>query len=196
MMSGEKHASISFIQGKIRALVEEFTQGKVSSEQFNILYERFSGQLALISSGMEMASDPEMNTIAIRSATQAKAIGLGVYHHRSGTMVETLGTFNASPAVLSGVLNEFSDRMQRGEYIESRLMRLEAGVWLLFAARTYTTAVVVFVNEPSAWQLREIERLHHDFEQANQRYLDAANVDARSLARPFMGFVRRKLNES
>jgi len=181
------------VQQKIRDLVAEFTQGKVSTEQFNILYERFSAQLTLASSGMKITQDESFNTFAIRSATRGKAVGLGVYHHRSGTMVETLGNFEVPPDIMSGVLNEFSDRLERRELIEPRLVKLEGGYWLVFMARSLTTAIVVFVNEPSAAQLRELERLHHDFEEANRRYLDAMSVDSQALARPFLGFIKRKL---
>ncbi|MCS6834765.1 MAG: hypothetical protein NZ750_01960 [Anaerolineae bacterium] len=192
-MSTDKGAHLEQVQQKIRNLVTEFTQGKVSAEQFNILYERFSAQLALASSGVQIAQDESFNTVAIRSATRGKAVGLGVYHHRSGTMVETLGSFDVPPAVMSGVLNEFSDRLERHELIEPRLLKLESVYWLVFMARTMTTAIIVFVNEPSAAQLRELERIHHDFEEANRHHLEASTVDPHALARPFLGFIKRRL---
>jgi len=193
MIMDKRGDHVEQVQQKLRDLVTEFTQGKVSTEQFNILYERFSAQLALAGSGMKIAQDDSFNTVAIRSATRGKAVGLGVYHHRSGTMVETLGSFDVPPGVMSGVLNEFSDRLERRELIEPRLLKLDGGCWLAFMARSLTTAIVVFVNEPSAAQLRELERIHHDFEEANRRHLEASAVDSQALARPFLGFIKRKL---
>lgn len=193
-MSMDKRGDqVELVQQKIRDLVTEFTQGKVSTEQFNILYERFSAQLTLVGSDMKIAQDDSFNTVAIRSATRGRAVGLGVYHHRSGTMVETLGSFDVPPAVMSGVLNEFSDRLERRELIEPRLLKLEGGYWLAFMARSQTTAIVVFINEPSTAQLRELERIHHDFEEANRCHLEASTVDRQALARPFLGFIKRKL---
>ena len=39
-------------------------------------------------------------------------------------------------------------------------------MWVVFMARTFTTAVVMFKNEPAPAQIRELERLLHDFEEA------------------------------
>ena len=53
------------------------------------------------------------------------------------------------------------------------------------AAGRYTTIVTLFQNEPSQEQVREIERLHHDFEVANEVHLSTPSVDSSRLAYPF-----------
>lgn len=185
------------VQRKIRNLLTEFGEGKISNEQFNILYERFNNQLemalqVLDGSGPQAQGD---STIAIKHATSGKAVGLAIYHHRSGTTIETLGNFDLSPEVISPTLNEFSKKLEERKFIEAVTRKLSTGMWVVFMARTFTTAIVMFRNEPAPAQIRELERLLHDFEEANNSNLDNMNVDQEKLAKPFIGFVLRKLKK-
>lgn len=184
------------VQQKIRNLVAEFSAGQISREQFNILYERYIGQLRLTQDVMDHEDDNDeahVSTIAIRRATAGHAVGMGVYHHRSGLMIETMGAFDLPPSALSGILNELLSRIERREYIKPLLKRAAGGLWLVFIPRRYTTTITVFRNEPSAQQIEELDHIQHDFEEANRRLLDVPEVDTKQLALPFMGLVRKKL---
>ncbi|MDQ7026981.1 MAG: hypothetical protein Q9P01_11880 [Anaerolineae bacterium] len=187
------------VQGKIKRLLTEFGEGKISSEQFNILYARYSNQLDMARSvleGEEERTTPGSNisTIAIRAATTGKALGLAIYHHRSGMIIETLGTFDLSADIISPTLNEFSDKLDKREFIEPKTKKLTNGLWVVFMARRFTTAIVIFRNEPAPRQVKELERLQHAFEEANHHNLDKMDVDKSKLAKPFLNFVRRKLS--
>ena len=185
------------VQGKIQNLLKEFGAGHISSEQFNILYARYSNQLDMAISAMEGAAQrtpgSDISTYAIRQATTGKALGLAVYHHRSGTIIESLGNFDLAPDIISPTLNEFSDKLEKREFIEPVTQKLSSGLWVVFMARRFTTAIVVFRNEPSPRQVKELERLLHDFEEANRHNLDKMDVDKSKLAKPFLNFVRKKL---
>jgi hypothetical protein len=186
------------VQRKIRNLLAEFGEGKLSNEQFNILYERYNNQLemALQARDEQMAAATGGDsTIAIKQATIGKAMGMAIYHHRSGTIIETLGTFDLSPDVISHTINEFSHKLEQRQFIEPVTRKLSSGIWVVFMARHFTTAVVIFKNEPAPRQIRELERLLHDFEEANSHNLDKLNVEKDKLAKPFLGFVRRKLTQ-
>jgi len=183
------------VQRKIRNLLIEFGEGKISSEQFNILYERFNNQLEMALQVLDGESPrtQDDSTIAIKHATSGKAIGMAIYHHRSGTIIETLGSFDLSPATISPTLNEFSKKLEDRSFIEPVTRKLSSGTWIVFMARSFTTAIVMFKNEPAPAQIRELERLLHDFEEANHTNLDKTNVDSDKLAKPFIGFVLKKL---
>lgn len=185
------------IREKMHNLVIEFGAGTISNEQFNILYERYNNQLEIASSAGSGNNDPMLSsgvpTIAIRQATSGKAIGLGIYHHRSGVTIETIGTFDLPPEAISPVLNQFSDKIENREFIEPYIQKLSKEHWAVFMARHYTTAIVIFRNEPAPRQIKEMQRLLHDFEEANRSYLDRSTVDASKLARPFNVIVQRKL---
>lgn len=187
------------IQAKIRDLLTEFGEGKVSNEQFNILYERYNNQLEMALQALEGSvparNGNEVTTIALRRATTGKAIGLAVYHHRSGTIIETLGNFELPPEVISATLNDFSQKLEERAFVEPVTSKLSSGLWVVFMARQLTTAIVVFKNEPAPAQIRELERLLHDFEEANRHLLGKMQVDREKLAKPFIGFVRKKLSQ-
>ncbi|MEM9951272.1 MAG: hypothetical protein AAF846_06725 [Chloroflexota bacterium] len=186
------------IQRKIRNLLAEFGSGQLSNEQFNILYERYNNQLEMALQVLDGQSKPkqdnDMSTIAIRHATTGKAIGLSIYHHKSGTIIETLGNFDLSAEIISPTLNEFSKKLEERAFIEPVTRKLTSGMWLIYMARHYTTAIVLFKNEPAPAQIRELERLLHDFEEANHNFLKQMTVDSSKLAKPFIGFVRKKLS--
>jgi hypothetical protein len=185
------------VQGKIKNLLKEFGAGKISNEQFDILYERYNNQLEMANSALDTTQEQmpgaNMSTIAIRKATTGKAVGLGIYHHRSGTIIETLGNFDVPPQVMSPVLNEFSDKLEMQAFIEAKTQKLDARHWVVFMAREYTTVIVIFRNEPAPAQIQQMKRLQHDFENANERFLKTNQVDADKLARPFMVFVKKRL---
>lgn len=184
------------VQRKIRNLLTEFGDGKISNEQFNVLYERFNNQLEMalqVLDGESPGTQGGDSTIAIKHATSGKAIGLAIYHHRSGIIIETLGNFDLSPEIISPTLNGFSKKLEDRSFVEPVTRKLSTGMWVVFMARTFTTAVVMFRNEPAPAQIRELERLLHDFEEANHSNLNKMSVDTDKLAKPFIGFVLKKL---
>ena len=64
----------SEIQDKVKKLIQEFSEGKISSEQFDLIYARYNNQLALAEQSLygEEYESP-VNTIAILDATKGKA---------------------------------------------------------------------------------------------------------------------------
>jgi hypothetical protein len=191
------------IQKKIQALIAEFADGKLSREQFNVIYERYSSRLEIADQAM-FSGNPDAiaivqggpATIAVKAAYMGIAIGLAIYHNKSGTMVDTLGEFDVPVSLIAPTLNDFSNLMDSKKYIDRRVEKIGPQQWVLFAAGRYTTIVTLFKNEPSQNQIKELERLHHDFEEANQSHLAKDNVDKNKLAYPFLRFVQRKLKKS
>jgi hypothetical protein len=188
----------SQVQGKIQSLLTEFADGKLSREQFHAIYEHYSSQLTMAEQALRSDDSGSVKlkggeTIGIRQAYTAKAIGLVIYHNKSGVLLDTLGEFDIPSANISPVLNDFSQMMQANELIDRRVEQVSPNQWLLFAAGKYTTVVTQFHNEPSYHQSREIERLHHDFEVANEAFLSSGRGDASKLAYPFLVFVQQKI---
>lgn len=194
----EAKAFRALLEEKIQNLVEEFANGKISREQFHILYERYNGRLAIANQAL-LSGNPEAIQIAqsgpptmlVRDMYQGKAIGMVIYHNKSGRILETLGDFDAPETKVAGILKEISQKMAENAYLDHRLEKLDRQKWMLFAPRTFSTVVTIFLNEPAVAQMRDIERLHHDFETANHTSLDSDTVDGSKLAYPFLAFVQR-----
>ncbi|HRF97604.1 MAG TPA: hypothetical protein PLZ51_20490, partial [Aggregatilineales bacterium] len=89
----------------------------------------------------------------------------------------------------------FTLQMLANQLIDRRIEKIGKKDWLLFLPGQYTTVVILFVNEPSPLQIRELERLRHDFEQANRAQLAKEHIDTNALAYPFLIFVKKKFGK-
>lgn len=188
------------IQRKIQTVLAEFADGTLSREQFHAIYAHYSNQLTILEAALNLPVSDDTQpvgkpneTIAIRTSHMGKALGLVIYHHKSGMFVETLGQFDVPPSRLAPTLNDFSLMIETNKLIDRRVEKIGMKQWLMFAPGRYTTIVTLFHNEPSPHQIRELERLHHDFEVANTSHLAVSRVDPSKLAYPFLVFVQQKL---
>ncbi|MBC7815153.1 MAG: hypothetical protein H7175_28605 [Burkholderiales bacterium] len=188
------------VQEKMRTLVEEFALGNLSREQFHVIYDKYNTQLSIVEHALRGA-DPETvmgiaqdgpPTIKLREGYTAKALGMVIYSNRNGTVIETLGEFDVAADKISTVLNDLSHMMQANKMVERQVKKISNRHWLAFMPARYTTVVTLFQNEPSQAQMRQLERLHHDFEEANRSFLQRTTVDATKLAYPFLVFVQKK----
>lgn len=185
------------VEAKIQGLLTEFAEGKISREQFQVIYARYDSQLLAAEKGLDTADVSNgMDTIHIRTVHMGKAMGLAIYHHRSGRLIDTLGSFDVQTSRVARVLNDFSQLMESKKLIDRKVQRAGDQEWLFFAAGKHTTVVTLFQNEPAVQQMREIERLHHDFEVANDATLSGAQVDPSKLAYPFHVFIQQKLKRT
>lgn len=191
------------LRDKMQALLAEFADGKISREQFHVIYEKYTTQLSIVEQAMRSA-DPEtvMNiakdgpaTIVLREGYMGKALGLLIYSHRAGTVIETLGDFDVPVARVAPVLHQYTKLMEEDQFLEKEVRKISSRQWLLFVPGQFTTAVTLFQNEPSPLQTRQIERLHHDFEIANRALLQTGKVDAAQLAFPFLVFIQNSLRK-
>lgn len=192
----------SEVEGKIQNLIVEFAAGKISREQFHLLYNRYNGQLSVANEAIaenDMRALKEIQnsvpTIFVKEATAGKAIGMSIFHHDSREFIESLGEFNVPIGQLTPVLHHMISRIDANEFVEPKVVNLKRGQWLIFESRQLTTIVTVFQNEPSAVQIRELQRLHHDFEIANRRFLEMDTVNATLLGYPFLSIVQRSLGK-
>lgn len=185
---------------KMQQLIDDFAAGKISREQFNTIYERYHSVIALADmaeasrmpdSVMGLTHDLEP-TVAVRDQLQGRAVGMVIYHHRSGRILETLGRFEGPRAVLQPEFEALMQQLRQGHRPRRRVRRLDERRWLVYIPGSLTTIVVQFRHEPALNQLRQLVDLQRDFEQANAGLLAAAQVDPNQLGFPFYAFVRNR----
>ncbi len=203
MMNSKKSPAERYrdeVQVKIQNLLDEFSEGDISREQFNVIYARYSDQLLIAEKALVMkdetvldSADYGVATVALRQATTGMAVGMAIHHQRSSMMIEMLGDFSIAPEVISPILNSIVEKVEAGKTIEPDIRQAPSGSWMVFTALKYTTVVTVFTKQPAPAQVKEIQRLHTDFETANHKFLAANMVKASDLAYPFLTFVEKKL---
>lgn len=188
------------VEGKIQKTVQEFAEGKLSREQFQLIYARYTDQLTIATMALmsgetgkidDVKSDGS-STIAIKSSAQGKAVGLMIYYNKTGTILETLGDVSVPIGVIGPILNDFSMLMEDNQKVERQVKKIQDREWLLLSAGKYTTIVTQFRNEPALIQIQYLEKLHSDFEKANRALFETDRVSAESLAYPFMVFIEKK----
>ncbi|MDX2076400.1 MAG: hypothetical protein SFZ02_08205 [bacterium] len=186
------------VENKIQSIITEFAEGKISREQFQVIYARYSEQLAIanaaLMTGSELAQkNDNTSTIAVRTAYQGKATGLMIYYNRNGIILETLGELTVPISVIGPMLNNFSFLMEEHKQTERLVKKIGEKEWLLLAMGRYTTIVTQFKNEPSQLQIRELERLHKHFEDANATLFVNEKANAQNMAYPFLEFIEKRI---
>lgn len=184
------------VQKKIANLLEEFSEGKLNREQFHALYERYNAQLELAekatTADVPVAKDG--GTMLLRDKYMGKAQGLIIFANESGNVVETLGSFEVAMDRVLPVLLEFTEEWKAGRIVDRAVRQAGKDEWLLFVAGQFTTVVTLFKHEPSGYQTHVIQRMHKEFEEANQaQFRTGEDVDAARLVYPFFSFVKRNL---
>lgn len=193
---------IAQVHRKMSKLVQEFAQGEINRTQFHQLYDRYQRQIMTVAQ-MIAESDPASwrdairdteDTLNIKQRLTAKAVGLCVVDNRSGATIETFGDFAIADEQIAPMLSSYRSAAAEIFRAGMRSAELENGQWLCFVPGSFTTLVALFSLEPSDSQLQMVERLHHDFEQANRAALETGPVDPQTLAYPFYSFVKRRAN--
>lgn len=188
----------TLIQTKIKTVLDEFAQGKLSREQFQTVYAHYDAQLQIAEAALGDQHPLTMQTntgetMALKQAHMGKAIGMLIYHNKSAALIDTLGAFEGGSALLHPLRADFALALEGRLSVPRRVVKTGGLQWLLLTTGQYTTVITLFQNEPAQLQVAEIERLHHDFEIANGYFLATPRVDAGRLAYPFLVFVQQKL---
>lgn len=182
------------IQSKISALIADLSAGKISNEQFEIVYGRYRYTLSVAEKSLA-DKGPEFKSFTtgdLLQGMQARPVGLSLYHHGSGLTIETQGLFELPSCVTAPVLNDLSLNVEWGIFTEPVIKKLGDYTWIAFMARHYTTLMVLFRNEPSRQHMRQMEHLQHDFEETNKNMLSRCTVNSQQLIRPFKGYIQER----
>jgi hypothetical protein len=179
------------LQNKMSALMADLSAGKISHEQFELVYGYYQKRLLHTEESLaETSSNKPFNTGDLLRGVQAQPIGLSFYHHGSGTTIERVGQFDLPLHLMTPILNDFSLAVEWQVFTEPVVKLLSGSMRVVFMARYYTTLMVVFSNEPSRQQMREMERTHHDFEETNKRTLMGLSVNPYQVTPSRMAFMK------
>ncbi len=200
---------ISQTRTKMEQLVEDFADGKLNREQFQMLYDRYQTQINGVKLIL-MENDPSMwstaldtqETLALRKKLLAKAVGLVVYLNKTGTLLDTLGKFEVDGTNVAKLMQKFKEYVDKhGEPTSSHpteiryrqmVVELPPYDWMFIAKGLLTTTITRFSREPTQDQRETMIRLLRDFEMANTSHLKKPNVTVEDLAMPFQVFVKRQ----
>ncbi len=167
---------IEQVQSKMRKLADEFAAGEINREQFYKIYEHYQTQInlatAMIAEAdvLSLGTFSPAETIAIRKQLTGKAKAAAVYYHETSQFLETIGDFELPVAMLTTTLTGIADEVERRGTAEPVSIPVGRD-WVLFVPGQYSTAIMVFSNEPVMRQVAIVQNMHHNFETANQAAL-------------------------
>jgi hypothetical protein len=192
----EGQSFIEQIQAKMNTLVGEFAQGEISREQFQKIYDHYQQQIILTTQLMADANASVVDslsagkTMGLRESLTGQALSLAVYYHTTRSILETAGNFDMPTPKLLPFLNSLAEQVAQGRVCIPQTQIID-GKWLLFIPGKFSTVVILFSHEPAARQISILERMHRDFEAANEKSLRGGQVDTQNLVYPFEALVRK-----
>ena len=190
------------VQAKVDQLAADFDAGIINRTQFRSLYTHYQQQIQSIeniiaagpSSDDWKGAVAEGRSILIRHEHSARAVGYAIFENESGMPLSTLGQFELDPALLVPMLASYRSAAREAFGAGTRSTEMEDGRWLGFVPGEFTTMLALLSGEPADKQLRFLEQLHRQFEQANRRRLADPPVEASDLLFPheyYLGQWRR-----
>lgn len=187
---------ITQLQQKMRALAADFARGEINRDQFHTLYERYQAQMNLATMVEEASAMPsnagmQEGTIAIKNRLMGKAVKMAIYHHHARRIVENIGNFDVPLSVLEPIMDGILALQSAGEALAPQTHEY-GSMWLLVAPGRYSSALMVFSNEPVVRQVSSVQAMHADFEVANEAIL-RANTPNGELALPFFSIIVKTL---
>ncbi|MBZ0100090.1 MAG: toll/interleukin-1 receptor domain-containing protein [Taibaiella sp.] len=188
------------IYKKLHRLADDFAGGTISRSQFLVVYERYTSQLTMADKALTTTYPEPLTGVArwestpyILASHMGKAVGMLVYHNRNQTPIETLGEFTLSQIPILPTLQAIWSGLDPRVLFDTQTQKVSEKQWLVFVVRELTSVITLFHNEPSRLQVREIERLHYDFENANRNVLANEIIEREKLAYPFLVFIRNRI---
>lgn len=191
---------IALVHQKMSRLVQEFANGEINRTQFHKLYDRYQRQIAAVAQ-LLAESDPALwraaiadgeDTQHLKKRLSARPIGMALYLAGAEQPLQSFGAFDIAPARIQPMLEGYQRAVGAVFRAGMRRTELDDGRWLCFVPGGHTTLVALFSLEPTDNQLATLDRLHHDFEEANRHILERGVPDPEALAYPYYTFVQRR----
>ncbi len=191
---------IALVRQKMSRLVQEFANGEINRTQFHQLYDRYQRQITAVaqllaesdSALWRAAVNDGEDTQHLKKRLSAQPIGMAVYLAGADHPLQTFGIFDIAPSRIQPILESYGRAV--GDVFRAGMRRteLDDGRWLCFVPGAHTMLVALFSLEPTDSQLATLDRLHHDFEEANCHALEQSAPDPQALAYPYYTFVPRR----
>lgn len=186
---------VSILNEKIQKIIYEFSNGEISTQQFNLIYERYSNQLKIALQGRDGESQPILggiSTIAIKEDASGKPKGLIIYHQASQQIIVRIGTDEITDK-LASQLHSYKSHSPESPLEFAELYNLnhpKFSNWVVLVTGRFVTLAVFFVNEPAQAQIRGFFKSLEDYEKVNETFLQQEEVDVTKIGSTFQGLNR------
>jgi hypothetical protein len=188
---------LSLLDRKLQQLEQDFQQGRVNATQYRAIRRHYVEQREVAMRLRQSYPDSdrwrvvleEGKTSFLMQLNEAVCHGIALYDLGTRQRIYLQGNLPPAAEEAMALLRTFGP--SAGGAPAGRMMATQAedGSALLLIPGQNTAALVVFSQQPPAWQVRALREVHRNFETANKGAL--ARGDTRSLVFPDMTrFIR------
>ena len=188
---------LASLERKLIRLEQDFQQGRINASQYRAIRRHYLEQRQVAIRLRQAYPDSdrwrivleEGKTTFLMQLNEAECRSVALYDIETRKRIFTQGEMPASAEEAMGLLRTFGSSGGGAPVDRMFATRAEDGTALLLIPGRHTVALVVFSQDPPAWQVRALREVHSNFEIANRASLSRG--ERHSLIFPDLGrFVK------
>lgn len=178
-VSPELRDLLGSLEAKMDRLEDDFSKGRINASQYRAIKKHYldQRQVALRLQKAHPESDrwrvvlEEGKTTFLMQLNEAVLRSFTLYDLRSRDRIYNQGNLPIAAEESVRLLSTFGPEGPQAEPGRMLGMQAEDGSAYLLIPGSYTAALVVFTQDPPAWQVRAMREVHSNFEAANKATL-------------------------
>jgi hypothetical protein len=168
------------LRQKTADVANDFYHGKINRAQFLSLYSHYNEKVIIIE--RMLARDPNTqawqpvarpgHTTFLRQHYEARVMAFAVYDQGKFDPITVQGTFPIPTGMVQQILQALYVVQKTRRDLKPVSRKTNNSEWLVVIPGFWTTAIALYSLEPAAYQVKNANNLHQDFERANRQALE------------------------
>jgi len=167
------------LRQKTARVAAEFASGKINRAQFIALYAHYNEKRIIIERLLERDPDTQAwqsvarsgQTAFLRQHYASRVLSYAIYFHDSLQPLIVQGQPSLPEDITLKILTAIRLVRRTQRTLSAQRKQIDESHWAVFIPAEFTTAIAMFLLEPSTRQVLLVQDLHHDFERANRTLL-------------------------
>ena len=167
------------LRQKTARVAAEFASGKINRAQFIALYAHYNEKRIIIERLLERDPDTQAwqsvarsgQTAFLRQHYASRVLSYAIYFHDSLQPLIVQGQPSLPEDITLKILTAIRLVRRTQRTLSAQRKQVDENHWAVFIPAEFTTAIAMFLLEPSTRQVLLAQDLHHDFERANRTLL-------------------------
>ncbi|PJF35500.1 MAG: hypothetical protein CUN49_10235 [Candidatus Thermofonsia Clade 1 bacterium] len=167
------------LRQKTARVAAEFASGKINRAQFVALYAHYNEKRIIIERLLERNPDTQAwqsvasdgQTTFLRQHYASRMLSYAIYFHDAMQPLVAQGQPQLPEDMTFKILTAIRLVRRTQRTLSAQRKQVDESHWAVFIPAEFTTAIAMFLLEPSTRQVLLVQDLHRDFEHANHKLL-------------------------
>ncbi|MFQ3537203.1 MAG: hypothetical protein SNJ58_15180 [Aggregatilineales bacterium] len=167
------------LRQKTAHVAAEFASGKINRAQFVAIYAHYNEKRIIIERLLERNPDTQAwqnvasdgQTSFLREHYASRVLSYAIYFHDVMQPLVAQGESFLSEEMTFKILTAIRMVRRSQRALSAQRKQVDDNRWAVFIPAEFTTAIAMFLLEPSGRQVLLVQDLHRDFERANRTLL-------------------------